>query len=715
MIPTWWRRWTQQLTRSRPRAKPARYRPEFTVLETRSVPAVVGSINFPGLASSGLEDRPNESVAVGPDQVVEVANTNIAIYDKASKAVLAQTSLANFFGPIRGASASGTISDPIALFDELSGRFIVAALDVSDRDQRGFLDIAVSNSSNANGGFTEIFRLETTEALDNGTLLWGNDVRIGKNADAIVFTFNMFTFPTTSSQFDHVQVVTLDKSTLLDRDPSTQRIFRFDRPAADFGLAPADLHDPVAGGPVWLVGENNRDGKNLKVVRVDNALSSSPAVTDFLVPVPAYSAPPPPLQPGGNSPDLTIDSRIQNAAGRGGSLVAGQNIGVTGRAIARWYQIYIRGAAPALVQAGDIDRGPGVNTYYPAIDVAPNGDIGMTFIESSAREYLSMYITGRKPNDAINFMQKPLLIKAGEAIYRSNRVGGHSSISVDPGNFPNFWAASVFARDTNGGLNNWGTWVVNFLTDVTEAPGNGGTQGTAGQIQIGVSASQQFVAQLYVDLLGRQVDPSGLASWSAQVDAGVAREQGALAIETSREYLSLVVNDAYRTLLGRDADASGLNNFVNFLAAGGRPDEVQQALINSPEYAARNGGADNLTFVRSLYLNVLGRQADPQGEAHFTGVLNAGIPRSSVVQLIVTSPEAKTREVESFYQRFLRRAADPNGLNHFVSLLLRGAGLQQPIVTSDPTSGSNAPGALEQDVIAAIVGSAEYFTLATSA
>jgi hypothetical protein len=44
-------------------------------------------------------------------------------------------------------------------------------------------------------------------------------------------------------------------------------------------------------------------------------------------------------------------------------------------------------------------------------------------------------------------------------------------------------------------------------------------------------------------------------------------------------------------------------------------------------------------FVLDLYLHLLGREPDPDGVKHWTGVLGAGVSRSDVLELFMSSPE----------------------------------------------------------------------------
>src|SRR5262249_59211293 len=66
---------------------------------------------------------------------------------------------------------------------------------------------------------------------------------------------------------------------------------------------------------------------------------------------------------------------------------------------------------------------------------------------------------------------------------------------------------------------------------------------------VAVTPNERFVAQLYQDLLGREVEPAGLAGWSSLLDQGAARAQVALAIAHSPAYRAAPVQDLYPPLL----------------------------------------------------------------------------------------------------------------------------------------------------------------------
>src|SRR5207245_309024 len=105
----------------------------------------------------------------------------------------------------------------------------------------------------------------------------------------------------------------------------------------------------------------------------------------------------------------------------------------------------------------------GVDTYMPSVALAPDGSIGMTYLESSPGEDIAMYVTGRTPADPPGTMEPAALVKSGEQFYQGTRVGDFSGIMVDPTTGTSFWAVNEYAIATPDiSLPNWGTWIANF-------------------------------------------------------------------------------------------------------------------------------------------------------------------------------------------------------------------------------------------------------------
>lgn len=227
---------------------------------------------------------------------------------------------------------------------------------------------------------------------------------------------------------------------------------------------------------------------------------------------------------------------------------------------------------------------------------------------------------------------------------------------------------------------------------VTYAGDDNFTASTSSEITVTVRSplppNQRYVAQLYTDLLQRNVEESGLAFWSGQLDRGVSRQDVALAITRSVEYRTILVRGLYQRYLGRAADSGGLNAFVSFLGSGGTVEQAAAGMIGSAEYFAR-AGSTNTGWLTAAYRDALGRTPDASGQAAHLAGLAAGATRQRIAEVIFTSNEGHEGDVRRFYQSFLRREAEPGGLNLFASALNRGTRQEQ--------------------VIAAILSSSEYF------
>jgi len=447
--------------------------------------------SFAGMtfADSDNSVPPDTHVAVGPNHIVEVINHTIAIYSKTSGAKLMQQDLAlDFFKSV--ALGPGAF-DPSVSYDELAGRFVVIVLQVSISNV-GALLYAVSNTSDPLDGFSEMhnIKMDETPGRNFNATVEPDFPRLGWNADAHVIAITM-NASGNSEACDHVTIITIDKSTVLDADPTTFTFRHLDRSIAECGadpgivptIVPAVMHGAVHGAPMWLVEETNKIGDDstvvktqVRVTKMTNVLSATPTFSAADVTVNNYSTPPPADQPNGAGTIQTNDARFLSVSWRGNRLLAAHHAGLPAgnptRALARWYEFDTSGSAPTLTQQGVIDPGAGISTYFPSIEIASNGDLAMTFMQSSASEFVSMYVTGKTSSDAAGAMHAGTLAKAGAATYKSFDCfsngaftqdclsGDFSGISVDPSANDAFCAANEYA--TSASAPNWGTWIACF-------------------------------------------------------------------------------------------------------------------------------------------------------------------------------------------------------------------------------------------------------------
>ena len=143
-------------------------------LEARTMPtvdvlSVFNGINFS--QSSCACQPPDPMAAAGPDHIVQVVNTAVAVYDKSTGGQLFLQPLKAFFAP---AGAAKNVFDPLVTYDEMAGRFVVSILEADPVNRQTWFNIAVSNTSNPLDGFRDMHRIETTEMTPEGIKL-GSD------------------------------------------------------------------------------------------------------------------------------------------------------------------------------------------------------------------------------------------------------------------------------------------------------------------------------------------------------------------------------------------------------------------------------------------------------------------------------------------------------------------------------------------------------------
>jgi uncharacterized delta-60 repeat protein len=183
--------------------------------------------------------------------------------------------------------------------------------------------------------------------------------------------------------------------------------------------------------------------------------------------------------------------------------------------------------------------------------------------------------------------------------------------------------------------------------------------------------NQRFVEQVYLDLLGRTAEASGLAFWSGQLDQGTAsRNQIALGIEGSPEYHGLVVQQLYATLFHRAVDPAGQATWTNYLGSGASAEQLEATLMSSAEYLTDTGNTTT-GFVQGAYRDLLHRSPDA-GAQSWNQAIDNGRSKAAAAAAILASPESDQDVAGGFYHRFLNRAGDTAGMNGYVNMLQKG-------------------------------------------
>lgn len=468
-------KWIQRLcgaTSVKKARRPQRFLPQMLALEDRAVPAVIVQRGFEGIRAGDVGTGavpPDTALAVGPGQVIEMVNAAARISTK-DGATLDHIDMTVMFPP---QTPFALTFDPVVVYDDVAQRFYVAILEVDTLALTSFLHIAISNTSTPASfttDFTERITIDLVQTSNINGLLWGDYPKMGYNYDGLFVTTNMFSF--VGNIYDHTQIVSFLKPTILDQNNATLRFNQTNRNDLNFTMVPALMHDAKPFEPMYFIGASGDSDTALRITKMTNHFAPNPGFVVHDIAVPHYNNgnTPPAIQPDDFIPPLstltTNDTRIQAAATRRNRLVTTHAIDKSGEATVRWYEIDINPAlgVPTLIQNGDIDPGPSVYTFFPAIDIAANLDIGITYMQVSPFEFLSMYVTGRKQTDPKTLMQPPVLVRGGDAFYAvgvANRLGDYAGIGVDPLNPNVFWAANEYAS-AHIAADNWATWISAF-------------------------------------------------------------------------------------------------------------------------------------------------------------------------------------------------------------------------------------------------------------
>jgi hypothetical protein len=184
-----------------------------------------------------------------------------------------------------------------------------------------------------------------------------------------------------------------------------------------------------------------------------------------------------------------------------------------------------------------------------------------------------------------------------------------------------------------------------------------------------------LVSSYYLDILGRLAEPGGLYHWMQQlsnVEHEPTREAVARGINRSEESAKRIVRNLYATALQRQkSDAEG-NGWVT-LVQQGNLEEAMAGIYGSVEAFNRSylGGRNPTKWVAYLYRKLLGRTGYAWEYRYWVNRRNQRIlsNRVQTVREILQSFESEHKYVESMYIQYLGRAAEPAGLQHWLGLM----------------------------------------------
>jgi len=390
---------------------------------------------------------PDTNAGVDNNFVVQTVNCQIRIFDKTTGVILLDEPLQTFFGAF-------SVGDVYVVYDDTADRWYVSAFDSNATG----LFLAVSVDGNPLHGFLPTYHLTDLGGFPDYQ-------KLGFNKDAIFISYNDF-----GSGGAAATIVSIDKAAAL----SGTLIHFISHPAFQFrAMPPAQMHGDKTGGVEWFVSTDGGEisGSSIRVTKLTNYLSDSPSFTYTSLPVTPYHNAGLADQPGGSVTTFpnTTTTQVQYSNGHLVTAMASGTEPDTFMTYPKglYYQVDLSGGAPTLLQQGVIDPGPGVAVQMPSVDEDSRGNLGLTWMESSSSEYLSMWIGTL--DTAGNFAAS--VAAPGGGFFRvSDRIGDYSTTVLDPSDGRTFWSANEYIED-DGASDIWRTHITSFTAPVPASLG----------------------------------------------------------------------------------------------------------------------------------------------------------------------------------------------------------------------------------------------------
>ncbi len=432
-----------------------------------------------GCGADGLNEQdslsyfpPDVQGAVGPNHVLEAVNNQVRIWSRSNFSVVTSYSLTSLWG-----GACNETSDPRVRYDSLSGRWFISAVK-ADFYQPGAWCLAVSGA-NTDPFLWHTYVFTSPDSVFNVS---GNVVTahtfpdqpgLGISEDKVVLSGDLAGAPPGASNLEYATVersaiLVLSKAELLAGATPYMQLFApvydtthrfFIRPS--FNLSPS-------GGTIYMAGVNAlaNPGTNLRLYTITgipgNGTTSSLTLYVFS---PTYSfVQPPPAPQKGEAQLDTNDDRVLDVVYRDGAMWIASNHGCipTGdsvlRACARFMHITTN---PLLLDQDAKVKAVNLNYFYPGISIDAAENLITVVDRSTATEFPSVWVSGRRPTDPVNTMRAPVQIRAGQTPCCQIRPGetfcawgDYSAAAHDPVQELDTWVGAEYPV----GLTEWGTW-----------------------------------------------------------------------------------------------------------------------------------------------------------------------------------------------------------------------------------------------------------------
>lgn len=408
---------------------------------------------------------PDTDGAVGLVHYVQTVNCRVQVYDKASNAVVLNTTLAGFMG------SSDFTFDPRAVYDTTAKRFGVLATrkaaSSTDTVRRGY--IAVSTTSNGTG--TSWYRYNFTWSGPAGE--WCDFPQLGQTQDHFIITCNNFILQSSgASNFNRVIVFAIPKARVYN---GWGFGFSYFQPPNAFSVAP-----PVVGGiPMEQSGkafliEANSAADSVRMWRFEPAVDVF--VLQATIPVPAWDVPFCSYNGAGQCLDA-LDGRFQQNSYQIGNLLWNVHTETMTKSNGSSYNVpryyAFNTAANNINKTGVINSGL-FDEWGASLAVNSGNEVFATWVRTSTATNVQIMRGGCQSGagDCDANIGDTAIIHASSNDYilnltgTRNRFGDYSSVEVDPSVYSGCytrraWATNEYANNSPA-THTWDTRIFQF-------------------------------------------------------------------------------------------------------------------------------------------------------------------------------------------------------------------------------------------------------------
>jgi hypothetical protein len=514
---------------------------------------------------------PDTEGDVGPNHYVSFVNLVFEIFDKnTGTSILGPAKGSDLWIGFGGVCENNNDGDPIALYDQFAGRWVLSQFDI----QSGTQCFAVSQTGDPTGSWHR-YAFDVSPG--------NNDYpKIGVWPDAYYMTFNEF-----APSFTQAVAVALEKDKMIQGLPA--QFVKFNVPAPSgvgcsgagdcyFSLQPSHvegLTPPPAGAPNYFImafddetwGTSPDPDDDFYKLWQFHADWSNPGSSTFTGPVSIataefdaefcnFSRTCIPQPSPGTALDVlgqfTMYRLVYRKFGAHESLYVNHSVDVgSNRAGVRWTEIRSPGSGPAVFQTGTHAPADGHSRWMGSIAADKDGNLAIGYSISSSTLMPGIRYAGRLATDPLGTLpQEETSLHEGTGVQQatSSRWGDYSTLSIDESDDCTFWYTNEYYQTT--GSFDWDTRIGKFkfpncvqgpagtLTGTVVSANNGNPIAGA-QIQIGenfsTTTNSSGVYSMLVPVGTYDVTASKFGYFS-QTAAGVVINDG----QTTTQNFSLV-------------------------------------------------------------------------------------------------------------------------------------------------------------------------------